>query len=125
MPKVMFLAMTAKPRPDHDFGKVGIWPFTTTRKARRSNMRTRTVAVVTNVLEPVSVTADEYRKVLLRNNGVLRQYNSECGGLARIRVNLRRAKFYGVNMMVLIRTVAEQTRSGLVTALCTDLTFAL
>ena len=35
MPKVMFLAVTAKPRDEYDFdGKVGIWPFTLVRKAR-------------------------------------------------------------------------------------------
>ena len=36
-PRVMFLAVTAKPRPEYQFdGKVGNWPFTLTRKAQRS-----------------------------------------------------------------------------------------
>ena len=36
-PRVMFLAVTAKPRPGYQFdGKVGIWPFTLNRKAQRS-----------------------------------------------------------------------------------------
>ena len=36
-PRVMFLAVTVKPRPEYQFdGKVGNWPFTLTRKAQRS-----------------------------------------------------------------------------------------
>ena len=71
MPKVMFLAVTAKPRPEHDFdGKVGIWPFTVVRKAKRSHSSTGTVAGVTEILESVTVTAEEYRKVMLRKDGV-------------------------------------------------------
>ena len=57
MPKIMFLALTAKPCPEHDFdGKIGIWPFTVTRKAKHSsNTRTGTVAGKTDVLELVTV----------------------------------------------------------------------
>ena len=40
MPKVMFLAGTARPRAEYAFdGKVGIWPFTVVRKAKRSDSR--------------------------------------------------------------------------------------
>ena len=71
MPKVMFLAVTAKPRPEHDFdGKVGIWPFTVIRKAKRSHSSTGTAAGVTEILESVTVTAEEYRKVMLQKDGV-------------------------------------------------------
>ena len=36
----MFLAGTARPRAEYAFdGKVGIWPFTVVRKAKRSDSR--------------------------------------------------------------------------------------
>lgn len=71
VPKVMFLAVTAKPRPEYKFdGKVGIWPFTVVRKAQRSHKATGTVAGVTDIMESVTVTAEEYRKVMLRKDGV-------------------------------------------------------
>ena len=42
-PRVMFLAVIAKPRPGHQFdGKVGIWPVTLNRKAQRSVKKTCT-----------------------------------------------------------------------------------
>ena len=72
MPKVMFLAVTAKPRDEYDVDrKVGIWPFTLVRKAKRSDARTGTVAGETDILKTVTVTAEEYRKVMLRKDGVL------------------------------------------------------
>ena len=71
MPKFMFLAVTAKPRYEYNFnGKVGIWPFTLMRKAKRSDARTGTVARETDILETVTVTAEEYRKVMLREDAV-------------------------------------------------------
>ena len=75
-PRVMFLAVTAKPRPEYQFdGKVGIWPFTLTRKAQRSVKKADTVAGQTDILESVSVTAEEYRKFMLRAGGVF----DKCG----------------------------------------------
>ena len=72
MPKVMFLAATARPRPEYGFdGKIGIWPFTLERKAKRSDARTGTVAGETDILESVTVNAEEYRKVMLKKDGVL------------------------------------------------------
>ena len=71
MPKVMFLAVTAKPRDEYDFeGKVGIRPFTLVRKAKRSEARTGTVARETDILETKTVRAKEYRNVMLRKDGV-------------------------------------------------------
>ena len=71
MPKFMFLAVSAKPRDEYNFnGKVGIWPFTLMRKAKRSDARTGTVARETDILETVTVTAEEYRKVMLREDAV-------------------------------------------------------
>ena len=71
MPKVMFLAVTARPRPEHGFdGKLGLWPFTVTRTAKRSDSRTGTVAGETPILEPVTVNAEVYRNVMLRKGGV-------------------------------------------------------
>ncbi|XP_065197249.1 uncharacterized protein LOC135828754 [Sycon ciliatum] len=70
-PKVMFLTAIARPRPDHDFdGKVGIWNFTKVRKAKRSNRNTGTVAGETDIVETVTVDADEYRSVMLKKGGV-------------------------------------------------------
>ena len=72
MPKAMFLAVTARPREEYQFdGKIGVWPFTITRFAKRSDSRTGTVAGETQVLESVTVNADEYRSVLLKKDGVL------------------------------------------------------
>ena len=71
MPKVMFLAVTARPRPQHGFdGKLGLWPFTVTGTAKRSNSRTGTVAGETPIIEPVTVNAEVYRNVILRKGGV-------------------------------------------------------
>ena len=72
MPKVMLLAVTALPRAEYQFdGKIGIWPFAVQRKAKRSDSRAGTVAGETDVLESVVVNAEEYRKVMLKKNGVL------------------------------------------------------
>ena len=71
MPMVMFLAVTARPRAEYNFdGKLGIWPFTLTRTAQRSDKRTGTVAGVTEIVQTVTVTADEYRRVMLMKDGV-------------------------------------------------------
>eukprot|EP00117_Sycon_ciliatum_P044524 scpid94515/ scgid32113/ len=71
MPKVMFLAVTAKPRAEYGFdGKVGMWPFTVVRKAKRSHAKTGTVAGETDIIESVTVTAEEYRHTMLKKNGV-------------------------------------------------------
>ena len=71
MPKVMFLAVTARPHAEYNFdGKLGIWPFTLTRMAQRSDKRTGTVAGVTEIVQTVTVTADEYRRVMLMKDGV-------------------------------------------------------
>ena len=41
MPKVMFLAAVAKPRPEYEFdGKIGVWEFAVVRKAKRANRKT-------------------------------------------------------------------------------------
>ena len=52
IPKVMFLAVTARPRPEYRFdGKVGLWPFAVTNVARRSDRRTGPIAGVTQMLQ--------------------------------------------------------------------------
>ena len=52
MPKVMFLAVVTRPRPEYDFdGKIGMWPFTVERLAKRSDQRTGTVAGVSVIIE--------------------------------------------------------------------------
>ena len=65
IPKVIFLAVTARPRPEYRFdGKVGLWPFAVTTVARGSDRRTGPVADVTQMLQTVNVDAAEYRKVM-------------------------------------------------------------
>ena len=65
IPKVMFLAVTARPRPEYGFdGKVCLWPFAVTTVARRSDRRTGPVAGVTQMLQTVNVDAAEYRMVM-------------------------------------------------------------
>ena len=71
MPKVMFLAVNARPRPEHGFdGKLGLWPFTITITAKKSDSRTGTVGGETSILEPVTVNAEVYRNVMSRKGGV-------------------------------------------------------
>ena len=66
----MFMAAVTKPRPEYSFdGKIGIWPFTVERVAKRSS-RTGNVAGVTMILEDVKVDAVEYRKKITMNGGV-------------------------------------------------------
>ena len=56
MPKVMFLAAVARPRPEYDFdGKIGIYPFAIERLAQRNNKRTGTKAGETVIVEDVKV----------------------------------------------------------------------
>ena len=83
-PQVMFLAVTAKPRPEYSFdGKVGIWSFTRLRKAKRSVKKTGTVAGETDILELVSVTAEEYRHVMLKRGGVFDTLRQKMWWFAR------------------------------------------
>lgn len=71
VPKLMFLCAVARPRPEYDFdGKIGIWFFTRERKAKRSNKSTGTVAGESDVFEPVSVDAAEYRSTMCGADGV-------------------------------------------------------
>ena len=71
MPKLMFLVVVARPRPDHNFdGKVGIWWFSIVRKAGRSDSRTGCVKGVTDIMDLVTVDATEYRKKLTGQGGV-------------------------------------------------------
>ena len=71
MPKVMFLAVCARPRPEYNFdGKIGLWSFTLERPAKRSDVRTGTVVGQTMILEDVSVTAPEYRMKIVGKDGV-------------------------------------------------------
>lgn len=71
-PKVMFLAVCAKPRQEYGFDdKAGIWHFTTGRPAKRSNIKTGTVVVgETIVLEDVHTNAAVYHQKLLFKDGV-------------------------------------------------------
>ena len=72
MPKVMFLAAVAMPRPDYGFdGKLGIWPFVRYREAKRSDKRTGTRKGETVIMESVTVDAESYRKVILGKDGVM------------------------------------------------------
>ena len=58
------------PSPEYGFdGKIGIWPFTVERVAKRSS-RTGNVAGVTMILEDVKVDAVEYQKKITMNGGV-------------------------------------------------------
>ena len=71
VPKLMFLCAVARPRPEYNFdGKIGIWFFAVDRKAKRSNKKTGTVAGVTDVLESLTVNAEEYRKTMCGSHGV-------------------------------------------------------
>ena len=73
MPKIMFLAVCARPRPEHNFdGKIGLWSFTLERPAKRSDVRTGTVVGQTMILEDVSVTAPEYRMKIVGKDGSVR-----------------------------------------------------
>ena len=80
----MFLAVIAKLRPEYSFdGKVGIWSFTRLRKAKRSVKKTGTVAGETDILESVSVTAEEYRHVVLKRGGVFDTLRQKMWWFAR------------------------------------------
>ena len=71
MPKVMVLAVCARPRPVYGFdGKVGLWRFTLERPAKRNNIRTGTVVGETIILEDVRVDAVEYRTKVVAKGGV-------------------------------------------------------
>ena len=71
MPKVMFHAVVARPRPEYDFdGKIGIWAFTLERLAKRSCKRTGTVAGETVIIEDVKVNAEVYREKVVGKGGV-------------------------------------------------------
>lgn len=74
MPKVMVLAVCARPRPEYGFdGKVGLWSFTLERTARRSNIRTGTVVGETLILEDVRVDGTTYRQKIVGKDGVFQQ----------------------------------------------------
>ena len=71
MPKIMFLAVCARPGLEYNFdGKIGLWSFTLERPAKRSDVRTGTVVRQTMILEDVSVTAPEYRMKIVGKDGV-------------------------------------------------------
>lgn len=71
MPKVMILAVCARPRAEYAFdGKVGLWSFTLERPAKRSDIRTGTVVGETMILEDVSVDAEAYRQKVICKDGV-------------------------------------------------------
>ena len=71
MPKVMVLAVCARPRPVYGFdGKVGLWSFTLERPAKRNNIRTGTVVGETIILEDIRVDAVEYRTKVVAKGGV-------------------------------------------------------
>ena len=81
MPKLMFLAATARPRPEYGFdGKIGLWFFGITRKAKKSHASTGTIKGVTDILETVTVDAKEYRKKVL---GRVLIWNSICNRISR------------------------------------------
>ena len=72
MPKLMFLAAVARPRPEYNFdGKIGIWYFANVRKAQRSHASTGTVKGVTDILEAYSVTADVYCDLVVGKGGIM------------------------------------------------------
>ena len=71
VPKVVVLAVCARPRPEYGFdGKVGLWSFTLERQAKRNNVRTGTVVGETMILEDVSVNAVVYRQNIIGEDGV-------------------------------------------------------
>ncbi|XP_065195838.1 uncharacterized protein LOC135827237 [Sycon ciliatum] len=71
MPKVMVLAVCARPRPEYGFdGRIGMWSFTIERLAKRSDRRTGVVAGQTTILEDVTVDASAYRKKIIAKGGV-------------------------------------------------------
>lgn len=71
MPKVMVLAVCARPRPEYGFdGRIGLWSFTLERPAKRSNVRTGTVVGQTMVLEDVRVDSVAYRDKVIKKGGV-------------------------------------------------------
>ena len=71
MPKVMVLAVYARPRPFYEFdGKVGLWSFTLERPTKRNNIRTGTVVGETIILEYVRVDAVEYCTKVVAKGGV-------------------------------------------------------
>ena len=83
-PKVMVLAVCARPRPEYGFdGKVGLWSFTLERPAKRSNVRTGTVVGETMILEDVCVDAAVYRQKLIGKDGVFSSCVRKCGGSTR------------------------------------------
>lgn len=67
IPKIMFLAATARPRYDNNGnctfdGKIGIWPIVKRKRAIRNSVNRPAGTMIT---EPVSVTQRIYRQLLL------------------------------------------------------------
>ena len=70
-PKIMFLAVCAKPRSEYGFdGRIGLWSFTLERPAKRSDIRTGTVMGETMMLQDVTVDAKAYCEKLITKGGV-------------------------------------------------------
>ena len=68
----MFLVVTARPREEYQLdGKTGVWPLTIPCMAKSSDSLTGTVASETQVLDSVTVNADEHRSILLKKDGRL------------------------------------------------------
>ena len=78
MPKVMFLAVVTRPRPEYGFdGKIGIWPFTVERVAKRSDKRTGTVAGVSVIIEDVKIDAKAYLEKIVGKGGVFEKIRAK------------------------------------------------
>lgn len=110
MPKVMFLCVTARPRPEYDFdGNASLWPFTAQRFTKCSDARTGTVAGETQILESVNVNAEEYRKVMLQKDGVLESMKKNCADFTGSLVSQKQVRFSATNMMELALTPRTST----------------
>ena len=82
MPKVMFLVVVGRPRPEYEFdGKIGLWVFATERLAKRSDSRTGTLRGETTSIVNVKIDAKAYLEKVGGERGVfdmMRKKMSVC-----------------------------------------------
>ena len=97
--------------------KISIWPFTIICKAKRSHSATGTVAGKTDILESVTVPAEEYRKVMLRKDGVFDAIRTKMWWFPLALGNLRPARLFVTSTMELgLTQPTPMNETGLVTA---------
>ena len=78
MPKVMFVSVCAKQRPEYGFnGKVAIWSFTAKCPAKRNNDKIGTVVGLTMILKEVRVDLSVYFQKIISKHGTFSRMPQE------------------------------------------------